>query len=123
MNPAQPCAEGLAVLGQRIVALGTTEEIRALAGAKTRIIDAGQGTVLPGFNDAHVHFLAGGFSLSNVNLRPAGSAEDLARRLAEYAREVPKGTWIQGGDWDHEKWLQAASSDMAISPVLRRASF
>lgn len=110
MDPAQPLAEAVAVLGDRIVALGQTHEIRALAGPKTRTIDAGQGTVLPGFNDAHVHFLTGGFSLANVDLRDARSPEELARRLAEYVGRVPKGRWIQGGDWDHEKWPSTAVS-------------
>src|SRR5260370_41583986 len=105
MDQAQPSAEAVAILGDRIVAVGSNQEIRALAGPSTRIIDAGQGSVLPGFNDAHVHFLAGGFSLSNVALREATSLMDLARRLAEYVNQQPKGRWILGGDWDHEKWL------------------
>ena len=122
LDPAQGVAEALAILGERIVALGTSKEIRALAGAKTRIVDAGQGTVLPGFNDAHVHFLAGGFSLSNVDLRPATSREDLARHLAEYIQYVPKGTWIQGGDWDHEKWLDAPGSAAAAAASVAAVS-
>ncbi len=108
MDPARPSAEAVAIFGDRIVAIGSNQEIRALAGPNTRIIDAGQGTVLPGFNDAHVHFLAGGFSLSNVDLREASSPTDLARRLAEYVHRQPKGRWILGGDWDHEKWSLGA---------------
>ena len=104
MDCARPTAEALAVLGDRIVALGSTREIRAMAGSETRVIDAGQATVLPGFNDAHVHFLAGGFSLSNVDLRDCAAPSELARRLGEYAAGTPKGRWIQGGDWDHEQW-------------------
>jgi hypothetical protein len=46
----------------------------------------------------------GGFSLANVDLRGAKSPEDMARRLADYAKKIPKGGWILGGDWDHEKW-------------------
>jgi predicted amidohydrolase YtcJ len=109
MDQAQPFAQALAILGDRIVAVGSDHEIRSLAGPNTRVIDGGQGTVLPGFNDAHVHFLAGGFSLSNVDLRDATSPTDLARRLAEYVNGQPKGRWILGGDWDHENWLATAS--------------
>ena len=108
MDPVQPTAEALAIFGERIAAVGTTQEIRALAGPKTRVIDARQGTVLPGFNDSHVHFFAGGFSLSNVDLRDAVSPEDLVKRLAQYARRTPKGRWIVGGDWDHENWVGAS---------------
>jgi predicted amidohydrolase YtcJ len=109
MDPHQPHAEAVAILGGRVAAVGSNEEIKALAGNRTQVIHAGRGTVLPGFNDAHVHFLAGGFSLSNVNLRDATSPADMVRRLAEYARLQPQGRWILGGDWDHESWTDAAT--------------
>ena len=104
MDEAQPTAGAVAVLGNRIAAIGSTGEIRALAGPGTRVVDAAGKLVLPGFNDAHVHFLSGGFSLANVDLRDASSPTELARRLGEYAKKLPKGRWILGGDWDHEKW-------------------
>ncbi len=104
MDAARPTAEAVAVLGNRIAAVGSTAEIRALAGPGTRVIDADGKSVLPGFNDAHVHFLMGGFSLANVDLRDAASPEEMARRLGEYAKKLPKGRWILGGDWDHERW-------------------
>src|SRR5437773_2217820 len=104
MDDARPTASAVAILGNRVVAVGSTAEIHALAGLKTRVIDAKGKLVLPGFNDAHVHFLMGGFSLANVDLRDAKSPEEMARRLAEYAKKLPKGRWILGGDWDHEKW-------------------
>jgi predicted amidohydrolase YtcJ len=104
MDPAQPRAEAVAIIGEHIAAAGSVSDLRALAGPNTRVLDAKQHSVLPGFNDAHVHFLTGGFSLSNVNLRQAGSPEEMARLLAEYARGVGKGRWIVGGNWDHERW-------------------
>lgn len=104
MDETRPTAGALAVSGNRVVALGSTPEIRALAGPKTRVIDAIERTVLPGFNDAHVHWLQGGFSITNVNLRDASSPAEMARRLGEYAKKLPKGRWILGGDWDHERW-------------------
>ena len=107
MDQARPTAEAVAILGNRIAALGSTPEIRALAGPGTRVIDAGGKLVFPGFNDAHVHFLMGGFSLANVDLRDAQSPQEVARRLGEYAKKLPKGRWILGGDWDHEKWPDA----------------
>jgi predicted amidohydrolase YtcJ len=104
MDEAHPAAGAVAVSGNHIAAIGSTAEIRALAGPETRVIDAAGKLVLPGFNDAHVHFLMGGFSLANVDLRDASSTAELARRLGEYAKKLPKGRWILGGDWDHEKW-------------------
>jgi predicted amidohydrolase YtcJ len=107
MDPARPATEALAVTGGRVAALGSSAEMRALVGPRTRVVDAQGGCVLPGFNDAHVHFLTGGFSLTNVNLRDAKSPEEMAQRLGDYARQLPKGAWILGGDWDHERWTAA----------------
>jgi len=104
MNSGHPLASAVAILGNRIVAVGNAKELCGLAGADTRVIDGSGRLVLPGFNDAHVHFLTGGFSLANVDLRDAKSTEELASRLEAYARTVSKGRWILGGDWDHERW-------------------
>src|SRR5437773_5420684 len=86
----QPTAEAVAILGNRIAAIGSTADLRALAGPATRVIDAGKKVVLPGFNDAHVHFLMGGFSLSNVDLR-----REIARRngaaVGRVCKEIAKG--------------------------------
>ena len=104
MDAARPTADAVAIRGSRIAALGTTDEIRALAGPRTRVIDAAGKLVLPGFNDSHTHFLMGGFSLASIDLREADSPAELTRRVQEYVRNVPKGQWILGGNWDHEKW-------------------
>ncbi len=104
LSAAQSEAEAVAIQGNRILAVGDSEGVLALAGAATRVIDAQGSLILPGFNDAHVHFLSGGFSLSSVNLRGAGSPTEMTRSLAEFAQKLPKGTWITGGDWDHENW-------------------
>ena len=89
MDESRPTASAVAIAGNHIAAVGSSAEIRALAQAKTRLIDAGQKVVLPGFNDAHVHFLSGGFALSNVNLREAKSAKELAAQLGAFAKTVP----------------------------------
>src|SRR6476660_6266804 len=64
MDPSQPNAEAVAIYRNRIVAVGSSKEIKKLAGAATRVIDAKKRLLLPGFNDAHTHFLSGGFQLS-----------------------------------------------------------
>lgn len=104
MDPAKPRAEALAILGERIVAIGTSAEIEKLASRKTVVVDAAKRLVLPGFNDAHVHFMAGGFSLGNVDLRPCMSPEDFAARLGAHVQNRVPGTWVLAGDWDHENW-------------------
>ncbi|HYR78107.1 MAG TPA: amidohydrolase [Pyrinomonadaceae bacterium] len=107
MNAAQPTAQALAINGNRIVAVGANNEIQRLAGESTRVIDARGQLVLPGFNDAHVHFLSGGFQLASVDLRSANTPQEFAERLRDFAAKFPKGSWITGGDWDHERWPDA----------------
>ncbi len=107
MDPARPTAEAIAILGNRIVAVGNSTGIKKLAGANTRVIDAKNRLVLPGFNDAHVHFLSGGFQLSSVDLRDANTPQEFAERIRQFAAKIPAGSWITGGDWDHERWPDA----------------
>ena len=103
-NPARPWAEAVAVRGERIEAVGSREEVEALVGPDTRVIDADGGLVTPGFIDSHVHFLTGGERLASVKLRDAATPEEFIRRIAEFAKTVEPGTWIEGGDWDHTLW-------------------
>ncbi len=103
-DPSRPWADAIAVAGDSIVAVGSSAEIRKLAPSTSRVIDAEGGMVTPGFIDAHVHFLTGGFALSSVQLRDASTPEEFTRRIADYARTLPSGTWILNGDWDHEQW-------------------
>jgi len=107
LDPNQPSVEAIAVLANRVVAIGSTKEIRNLAGANTRVIDAKGQLVLPGFNDAHVHFMSGGFQLSSVDLRDATTPQEFAERIRDFAAKLPEGRWITGGDWDHERWPDA----------------
>jgi hypothetical protein len=104
MDRSMPMADAVAVVNDRIVAVGRSADISGLAGRNTRVIHARGRTVVPGFNDSHVHYLMGGFSLSSVNLRNAKSPEEMARMLAEFVKNLPKGRWVLAGDWDHEKW-------------------
>jgi predicted amidohydrolase YtcJ len=104
VDKSHPHAEALAVIGHRIVAVGTVSDIDQWRGTNTRVIDARDHTVLPGFNDAHTHFLEGGLQLDNVQLKDADSPQGFARRIGERAKHTPKGEWITGGDWDEEKW-------------------
>ena len=104
MDPVKPTAEAIAVYGNRIIAVGSSSEIRKLAGPGAKVIDAGGRLVLPGFNDAHVHFLGGGFQLSSVDLRDASTPQEFAQRIQSFAVKLPTGRWITGGDWDHERW-------------------
>ena len=100
----RPWADAVAVQGNQIAAVGSSAEIRKLAGAATRVIDAKGAMVVPGFTDAHVHFIDGGFALQSVKLRDAKTKAEFIRRIGAFARTVPAGAWILNGDWDHENW-------------------
>jgi hypothetical protein len=108
IDTAQPHAEAVAILGNRILAVGSTPDVQLLRGTKTRVIDAAGRLVLPGFNDAHVHFMSGGFQLSAVDLRDANTPEEFAARIRDFAAMMSKERWITGGDWDHERWPDAS---------------
>ena len=114
VDPARPAAEGVAVCGERIARVGTTAEVRQLAGPRTRVIDAEGRLLLPGFNDAHVHLISGADELVGVDLRPATSEQAFTLLLAEFAKRQPKGRWIQGGYWDHEAWPSHALPTHAL---------
>ena len=107
MDRSHPAAAAIAIHGNRIIAVGSNDEIKKLAGADTKVIDAKGRLVLPGFNDAHVHFMSGGFQLSSVDLRDANTPQEFAERIRDFAARLPKGRWITGGDWDHERWPDA----------------
>lgn len=103
-NAQQPWAQGVAVAGDRIVTVGSDEDIQPLIGRQTRVIDAAGRLVLPGFNDAHVHFVDGGLSLTGLDLRSVKDEQELAAKLSQFAARLPRGTWVTGGHWDHEAW-------------------
>lgn len=104
VDKAQPQADAVAILGERIVAVGTIAEVDPWRGPGTKVIDAHGRLLLPGFNDSHVHFLSGGEQLDNVDLKDADTPQEFARRIGERAQKTPKGEWILGGNWDDQRW-------------------
>ena len=103
-DSAAPTAAGVAVRGGTIVAVGSKRQVDRFRGPATRVLDNGARSVVPGFGDSHTHFINGGFQLMSVDLRDAATPAEFVRRIAEFAKRLPKGTWILGGDWDHERW-------------------
>ena len=112
--PKGPLAESVAVVGDRIVAVGSATEIDAWRGPKTKVIDARGRLVIPGFNDAHLHFVSGGLQLESVDLRDASGPEEFARRIVERAKTLPAGEWVTGGDWDETRWNPPVFPDATL---------
>ena len=99
-----PWAQAVAVRDGKIIAVGADAEIKQLIGKNTQTIDLQGKLVLPGFNDAHLHFASGGLYLLGIDLRPARNEKEFVSILKEYIGKIPKGEWITGGNWDHENW-------------------
>lgn len=110
-NAKQPEAEAVAIAGNRIIAVGSTEDIRKLKTGATSEVNLEGRRTLSGFNDAHVHFLAGGQALSGPQLRYSSSQAEFRDTLRDFAQHTPIGQWITGGNWDHENWKPAVLPD------------
>jgi predicted amidohydrolase YtcJ len=104
VNPDKPWAEAVAIRGERIFKVGTTEEIKALIGDSTKEFDLNGSFVLPGFIDSHTHFLDGGFALSSIQLREAKSKEEFIATVERRTGEIGRGEWILYGDWDQQQF-------------------
>ncbi|HMS38962.1 MAG TPA: amidohydrolase family protein [Pyrinomonadaceae bacterium] len=96
-------AEAVAIDGEKIVAVGSTKDLREKYSA-VKEIDLQGKLVTPGFNDAHVHFFRGALSLLTVNLFESKSADEAAARVAAKVKETKPNEWIIGRGWDHTLW-------------------
>lgn len=102
-DATSPSAEAVAVWRGRVLKVGTTADVKALAGPTTQVIDLKGRRLTPGFHDSHLHFLGGGLLLSRVNLKDAKDEAEFGRRLVEFDKNLPRDRWIVGGNWDHDR--------------------
>lgn len=91
----RPFAEAVAVRDEKIVAVGTREELERFHGKNTQVIDAGAGMVVPGLIDSHIHLIDGGLQLASVQLRDAKTREEFVRRIGEFAKKKAKGSGLR----------------------------
>lgn len=127
MESDQPRVSALAadVTSGRILAMGDTATIHALAGPLTEVVDLRGRTVLPGFIDAHTHLAGYAQSRLDVDLRGARSEEEAVERVKRRAAQTPQGAWIIGRSWDKNHWpsqrfpskasLDAAAPGVAVA--------
>ena len=107
MDPDQPTVDAVAVRGETITAAGTVDEVRALEGPSTRVVELGDGALLPGFIDAHGHFLGVGRGLDTLSLHspPVGDVTTIDELVAKIAawiaeQEIPPGEAVTGRGYD-----------------------
>ncbi len=123
-DEATPWVEGIAILGDEIVAVGSDDEVLEFAGEQTRIVDLQGRFVSPGFIDNHTHFNRAGELLLGVNLLEVSDAEGLVDAVGDAARRLPEGAWMTGGMWGaYEQWAQSSTGrgdDLASSSEVFR---
>ncbi len=108
--------QAVAIEGDRIVAVGSNDEVTAVAPRSARRIDLKGRLVVPGFIDNHVHFIDGGMQLSRVSLRTASTPTEFASRISAYAKKAGKGTWVIGasallGARQHSESIEEQDTD------------
>lgn len=103
VDDKNPIAESVITERNKIIFVGSNQEAKKIIDSNTKVIDLKGKLMLPGFIDAHTHFISGGFYLMGINLRNAKSTSEFKNIIKEYA-EKNHGKWITGGNWDHESW-------------------
>ncbi|UCE29078.1 MAG: amidohydrolase [Candidatus Bathyarchaeota archaeon] len=103
MNRSKPHAQAIAIKDDRIIGVGTNQEIKPYVRRSTKTIDLKEKTVIPGFIDTHVHLTAFGKLLGQINLRGTGSIKEIQEKLRKQVQKMPKGQWILGRGWDQDR--------------------
>jgi predicted amidohydrolase YtcJ len=92
-------AQAVAVAGNKILLVGTNDAVSARRGPQTRVVDAHGGTVAPGFNDSHVHFISGGTTLGNVDLAGLTTLAQVQDAIRAFAATHVDAAWVEGRGW------------------------
>lgn len=117
LEDGMPDAQAVAAAGGRIVAVGTSAEIRKHVGPKTEVIDAGGQLVIPGFIEGHGHYNGVGAARLNLNLMHAKTWDEIVAMVAERVKTARPGEWIYGRGWHQEKWDVRPSPNVEGFPV------
>jgi predicted amidohydrolase YtcJ len=106
MNPSQSHAKAIAIKKDRIVKVGTNEEISQWIGKNTKTISLKGRIVVPGLIDTHVHVVDFGRFLEWTDLKGVKSVEEMQNRIRKRAEKLPKGKWIIGHGWDQNSFTE-----------------
>lgn len=104
MDPQHPQVSAVAIAGNRVVAVGSDDEVHALLARGGRTVNLHGRTVVPGFIDAHIHFLSYGLSLREIDLVDTPTLPSALERVQRRAAETPRGQWLSGRGWDQSSW-------------------
>jgi predicted amidohydrolase YtcJ len=99
VDAARPRAEAVAVVGERIAAVGSARDVADWIGPRTRVVDLAGRLLLPGFQDAHVHAISGGMEISECDIREFDGRDQVVAAIRAYAAAHPEKEWIVGSGW------------------------
>ena len=122
MDSARPEATALAARGDKIIALGSDDEIKGYIGAHTRIIDLEGKLAVPGLIDGHGHYMSLGESLAGIQLQHTRTWDEVLDLVAEAVKEANPGEWIAGRGWHQDEWDQPPTPSIEDLPTHHRLS-
>jgi predicted amidohydrolase YtcJ len=117
VDDEKPEAEALAARGDVIVAVGTNEEIQSYVGPNTKVIDLKGRLAIPGFIDAHAHFMSIGQAKMNLDLTKVKNWDEIVAMVADAVKKAKPGQWILGRGWHQEKWERRPTPNVEGFPV------
>ncbi|MFY0804837.1 amidohydrolase [Peribacillus frigoritolerans] len=100
----EPMSGAIAILGNKILSVGSKAEIEPFIGSGTKVFNYGNQLIMPGFHDFHLHIMFSALSLTSINLFEARSAQEVAAKVLEFSKECPGEEWIIGMQWDAGYW-------------------
>lgn len=104
IDPQSPRAAGVAVRGDRILAVGSVSDLHGLAGPHTRVVELGGRCLLPGFHDAHVHYTRHGLELTRLDLSGTRSLAEACAALSEWSARLGPEEWVRGSGFALNTW-------------------
>jgi predicted amidohydrolase YtcJ len=118
VDAASSWAQAVAVRGEQIVAVGTDQQMLALRGPKTEVMDLTGKMLLPGFQDAHVHSCGGGLDRLRCDLSSKHSVTEYLETIASYAKANPDADWILGSGWSMDQFPGGTPDRATLDAVL-----
>jgi predicted amidohydrolase YtcJ len=117
VDSSVPEAQAVAIIGDRIAAVGSVEDIQPYIGDATEVIDLEGRLAIPGFIEGHGHFMGLGSAKLQLDLTTAKSWDDIVAQVAAAAAEAAPGEWIEGRGWHQEKWDRLPTPSVEGNPV------
>lgn len=100
----EPESASIAIVNNKIIAIGSNEEIDIYIGKDTKVYSFEDQLIMPGFHDFHLHIMAGSIQMDSISLIDAKSEEEAAEMVRQFAETRPEAPWIIGHSWFHGNW-------------------